>query len=330
MNLQFNWVDLVILGTLILFALEAFRRPIVVEVLDLVSFLVAFILSFNFYNLPARFFESQFQIPHGLSLVLGFMAMWFISETLFYFMVRYLIPKLLASLKTSRSGPSLKTKAWEFLSIVPALLRGLIFIALFLVMVATFPIQPAIKKAVLDSKIGSQILKYAYALEQPVKSVFGGVSNDSLTFLTIKPRGDEKVDLGFQTDKFSVDIASENNMVEEVNKERTTRNLKALKLDSKLREVARAHSQDMFKRGYFAHLSLQGLSVADRAISAGLDFLVIGENLAYAPNVELAHKGLMNSEGHRENILSTDFGKIGVGVIDGGVYGKMFTQVFSN
>lgn len=317
---QMNWVDLAILATLILFALEAFHRSLILEALDLASFLLAFILSFNFYNLPARFFESQFNIPHGLSLVLGFMGMWFISETLFYFLVRNLIPKL----------PILKTRGLELLSVIPAILRGLIFIALFLVMVATFPIQPSIKKAVLDSKVGSQILKYAYALEQPVKAVFGGVSNDSLTFLTIKPKGDEKVDLGFQTDKFSVDANSENSMVDLVNKERASRGIKALQFNSGLREVARAHSEDMFKDGYFAHLSPEGESVADRAADVGVDFLVIGENLAYAPNVELAHKGLMNSEGHRENILSLDFGKIGVGVIDGGIYGRMFTQVFSN
>jgi uncharacterized protein YkwD len=58
--------------------------------------------------------------------------------------------------------------------------------------------------------------------------------------------------------------------------------------------------------------------------------LVIGENLAYAPNLELAHTGLMNSEGHRANILSPDFNKVGIGIEDGGVYGLMVTQVFSN
>ena len=44
----------------------------------------------------------------------------------------------------------------------------------------------------------------------------------------------------------------------------------------------------------------------------------------------LAHKGLMDSEGHRANILSPDFNKIGIGIMDGGVYGLMVTQVFSN
>lgn len=320
MGLGLNWVDPIIIGSLIFFAIEAVGRPLILEVLDFASFLVAFFISFRYYNLLSKFFEIQFQIPHGLSLVLGFLGMWFLAEAAFYLIVRIVIPKL----------PSIKFKGSASLSIIPALLRGLIFIALTLVLVATFPIQPSIKKAVMDSRLGSVILKNAYQLEQPVKNVFGGVTNDTLTFLTIKPKTDEKVNLGFQTSQYSLDLASEDAMVELVNKERTTKGLKALVFDSRLRDVARRHSEDMFKKGYFSHYSPEGENVADRASIAEIDFLVIGENLAYAPNVTLAHQGLMNSEGHRANILSQDFGKIGIGVVDGGVYGKMFTQVFTN
>lgn len=320
MDLGLNWVDLVIIVALIFFALEAIGRSFILELLDFLSFLVAFFISFSYYNLTAKFFETQFQIPHGLSLVLGFMTMWFITEAIFYLLVRLLLPRL----------PKLKIPGANTLSIFPALLRGLVFISLTLVLLATFPIQPSIKKVVLDSKIGSVILKNAYQLEQPLKQVFGGVANDTLTFLTIKPQTDEKVNLGFQTTEYSIDEASEKTMIELVNKERVSRNLPALVFDARLAEVGRKHSRDMFARGYFSHYSLEGESVADRVTKAGIDFLVVGENLAYAPNIDLAHRGLMNSEGHRANILSEDFGKIGVGVIDGGVYGKMFTQVFTN
>lgn len=318
MELGLNWVDLVIIITLVFFAIEAMGRSLILELLDLGSFLLAFFISFRYYNLPAKFFEGQFSIPHGLSLVLGFMTAWFLSETVFYFLVRLLLPRI----------PGVK--GLEVLSIFPAVLRGLIFISLTLVLIATFPIQPQIKKAVLNSKIGSQILKHAYALEQPVKQVFGGVTNDTLTFLTIKPQTDQRVDLGFKTVEFSPDETTEGAMVDLVNKERVSLGLKILNFDSNLRTVARLHSEDMFKRGYFSHYSPEGESVADRANKAGVDFLVIGENLAYAPSLETAHKGLMNSEGHRANILSEDYGKIGIGVIDGGIYGKMFTQVFKN
>lgn len=320
MSLPLNWVDFIVLGVLILFVVEALGRPLILEILDLLSFVLAALLSFSLYNLPAGFFETQFKIPHGLSLVLGFMAAWFLAEAVFFLFVRLFLPKIL----------SVKLPEFEKLSPVPAFLRGLTLMAIVLVIIGTFPIQPQIKKGVLDSKIGSRILKYAYGLESPVKQVFGGVANDSLAFLTIKPKTDEKVNLGFQTTQNNTDEESEKAMFDLVNKERVSRGLKALVFDARLRDTGRGHSDDMLKRGYFAHYSPEGKTVADRVLDSGVDFIVVGENLAYAPNVELAHKGLMNSEGHRANILSVDFGKLGIGAIDGGVYGKMFTQVFTN
>lgn len=315
-----NWVDLVIIGFLIFFAFESVGRSILTELLDLFSFLIAFFISFTYYNLPAKFFEGQFQVPHGLSLVLGFVCAWFLSEVIFYLLIRFITPKL----------PRIKIPKVGIFAVVPALLRGLIFIALFLVMTATFPIQPSIKTAVLESKIGSEILKSAYSLEQPVKNVFGGAAQDSLTFLTIKPQTNEKINLGFQTSQHSEDPQAEEEMFKLVNKEREEAGLKKLEFDSSLKEIGRVHSKDMLERGYFSHYSPEGETVADRAQKLDVDFLIIGENLAYAPNVEAAHKGLMNSKGHRENILSKDYGKAGIGVLDAGVYGKMFTQVFSN
>lgn len=315
-----NWVDLVIVGTLIFFILESLGRSIVLEFLDFTSFLSAFFLSFRYYNFFAKLFEANFQVPHALSQVLGFMSVWFLSEIIFYLIIRVIFPRL----------PTIKFIGSQVLAIIPSLLKGLIFVSFTLVMIATFPIQPTLKKTVLDSKLGSVILKNAYSLEQPIKNVFGGVGNDSLTFLTIKPKTDEKINLGFQITNPILDEASEKNMIDLVNLERTSKGLKALVLDTNLRSIARAYSDDMFKRGYFSHYSKEGFSVADRLIQAGIDFLVVGENLAYAPSIESAHKGLMNSEGHRANILSTDYHKVGIGVMDGGVYGKMFTQVFSN
>jgi uncharacterized protein YkwD len=52
--------------------------------------------------------------------------------------------------------------------------------------------------------------------------------------------------------------------------------------------------------------------------------------LALAPTLATAHTGLMNSEGHRANILEPKFKRVGIGVIDNGVYGKMFVQVFTD
>jgi uncharacterized protein YkwD len=316
-----NWVDAVILFALAVFTIEAYGRRLIVELLDLASFLLALILSFRYYNYIASFVATQFGMSHGLSLVVGFMVTWFLAETLFFIGARYLI---------GHSVFKLRIPYERFLAMIPAFFRGLIFISLILVLVATFPIQPRVKKAVNESKLASVLLKEAYQLEEPVKQVFGGVTQDTLTFLTIKPKTNESVDLGFKTDEIKVDENLENSMINLVNKERADRGLNILAFDSKLREVGRLHSTDMFKRGYFSHYSPEGEDVADRAEKLEVDYLVIGENLAYAPSLELAHKGLMNSPGHRANILSPDYSKIGIGVMDGGVYGLMFTQVFTN
>ena len=95
-------------------------------------------------------------------------------------------------------------------------------------------------------------------------------------------------------------------------------------------KVGRNHSRDMFSRGYFSHYSPEGKDVGDRLDEAGIDYSAAGENLALAPTVSRANSGLINSLGHKRNILDPSFSKIGIGVVDGGVYGKMFTQVFTN
>ena len=117
-------------------------------------------------------------------------------------------------------------------------------------------------------------------------------------------------------------------MLELLNQERTAIGLPPLVFDEALREVARAHSREMFERSYFSHTSPVTGSPADRARQAGIMPRVIGENLAYAPNVRIAHEGLMNSPGHRENILRPTYGRVGIGVIKSEFRGSMYTQNF--
>lgn len=317
-----NWVDLVIILLLLFFAFEGLGRSFIGEFLDFLAFLAAFVLSLRFYNLLGGFLETQFNIPHSMANVLGFIGVWFIVEGVFFVLIQIAFWRIRFIHKLNQKlNP---------LAIIPAFLRGVIFISILLLIMATFPIQPTVKKSVNESVIGSFLLDKSQRLEKPLKNVFGGLSNDTFSFLTIKPRSDETVNLGFQSDEFKPRPDLETKMIELVNKERVSRGLKPLSFRVELLEVGRSHSADMFKRGYFSHYSPEGRSVADRADERGVDYLVIGENLAYAPSLDLAHKGLMDSPGHRANILSEDYNQIAIGIMDGGVYGLMITQVFSN
>lgn len=116
--------------------------------------------------------------------------------------------------------------------------------------------------------------------------------------------------------------------MELVNEERTSRGLKALEINEDLVKLGRKKSQDMITHNYFSHQSPTYGSPFDMMREAGVSYRYAGENLAGSSTVERAHQALMNSPGHRANILNPNFTHIGVGIIDGGPYGKMFTQMF--
>lgn len=103
-----------------------------------------------------------------------------------------------------------------------------------------------------------------------------------------------------------------------------------LEHDPDLVPVARTHARDMWRRGYFSHVSPDGEDPFDRMRQGGVRFRVAGENLALAGTTGLAHRGLMDSPTHRRNILHPAFSRIGIGVVHGAPYGKMHTQLFAD
>ena len=71
----------------------------------------------------------------------------------------------------------------------------------------------------------------------------------------------------------------------------------------------------MAVNNYFSHTGLDGRSPFERMEQDGITFRIAGENLAAGqPSSIFAHQGLMNSLGHRENILKNEFNHLAVGV----------------
>lgn len=135
----------------------------------------------------------------------------------------------------------------------------------------------------------------------------------------------------------AADGAAEVAILALLNRARVEAGLEPLVLDGPLRVLARAHSRDMYVRGYFAHETPECRTSEDaegcadpfdRMHAAGIDFEVAGENLALAPGPDSAHRGLMDSPGHRANILNPAFRRVGVGVLRG-PYGIMVSQEFA-
>jgi uncharacterized protein YkwD len=108
------------------------------------------------------------------------------------------------------------------------------------------------------------------------------------------------------------------------------RGLQPLKSDPELTNVARNHSRDMFERGYFSHYTPEGKDPFDRMKAANVQFVAAGENLALGQTLPICHQGLMNSPGHRANILRPNYNRLGIGILDGGIHGLMISQEFRN
>ncbi|MDN3449007.1 CAP-associated domain-containing protein [Planococcus sp. APC 3906] len=120
-------------------------------------------------------------------------------------------------------------------------------------------------------------------------------------------------------------------LFELTNSARIQRELPLLKWDEATKETARKHSEDMADNKYFSHTNLEGKSPFDRMGDDGITFFVAGENLAYGQYSSIfAHEGLMNSLGHRENIVKRDFGYLGVGAAFNSDNQPYFTANFFN
>ncbi|MBP1765184.1 MAG: SCP-like extracellular [Firmicutes bacterium] len=99
-----------------------------------------------------------------------------------------------------------------------------------------------------------------------------------------------------------------------LNADREANGLSPLKLNLAISAVAQRHAQDEIDRAFFAHNNPDGLSPFDRMHAAGITFRYAGENLAIDQDVTAAEQALMNSSGHRANILSPDFTEVGIGI----------------
>ena len=122
---------------------------------------------------------------------------------------------------------------------------------------------------------------------------------------------------------------SEKKMLGLVNKDRKEHQKKPLAHDETLAKVARAHSADMMKNGFFAHKSPTTGTIGNRLMAAKFRMMIAGENIARNRSVERAEVALMKSTGHRENILRDVYTHVGIGIArtSHGVF--YITQVFA-
>ena len=118
-----------------------------------------------------------------------------------------------------------------------------------------------------------------------------------------------------------------------INAERRRRGHGPLVWDDSLTRMARYHSQNMARQGFFSHTDRDGLNLSGRAQVLGLrGWKALAENIAYNQGypdpAAFAVERWMISDKHRENILNGEFTHAGLGVVRGSDGRVFFTQVF--
>ena len=106
-------------------------------------------------------------------------------------------------------------------------------------------------------------------------------------------------------------------VVAEMNRERAAYGLGPLHLEPRLSLAAEDRVADMMRKGYFDHVSPDGVQPFSWVRKRGYRYRIVGENLALGyRGPQSVVTGWMNSPGHRENILQRAFDEVGIAVVD--------------
>lgn len=318
-----NALDLVLPLVVLIYTLRGVRRGLLLGVIDMVGVIAAIAVGFAGYQGLSPIIARVLRLSGDAADLVAFFTLFFLATALYV-----IVSSGLQSLSGVRNRSRTSSRVNRVLGVLFGAIQGGVVAALLATAVGVLPVSASLatqsQSSTLAPFFGGLTTRLAPSAEQLL--TFG--SRPSL--LRVHTPGNvEPVNPSFP-DNLTVteDQAAEQRMLELINHQRAAHSVRPLTMDEELRRTARAHSAEMFELSYFAHISPRTGATVDRLKTVGIQYLVAGENLAYQPDVATAHRLLMSSAGHRSNILSPLFERVGIGVVRGGAYGQMYTQVF--
>lgn len=319
---MFNYVDLILVLLILLVIYRGWQKGFIIGFLELTLLAASYWTAFSFYLYLATFLNDEFGIEERWLFPLSFFGIFIITQLV----VRLLSYQILKSIPNKTHQSTLNKSMGLFTGAV----YGAIYAILLSVLFLFFPFWEGLTTETKNSTVANTLTNQITVLDENLAPELSEEIKQSISRFNIETETDETVMLQFKVDKPVANEKFEDQMLVLVNKDRKRAGLNPLIKDTEIRVVARLHSKDMFQKGYFSHFSLDNKTPFDRMRALNIEYRTAGENLALAQTVEIAHQGLMKSKGHRENILNTKFNRVGIGIMDGGIYGLMVTQNFRN
>lgn len=317
-----NFIDILLVAIVLLSVWGGWRRGFIFGFLDLIRWITSFLAALYFYQPVADWFGTAAGGSNVWNQPLAFILILIVAGSVVQLLGNYFLKSVSKDVHEHRVN--------RILGVLPGLVNGLITAAIVSALLLSFPFSDAIYENTRESSIANRLSVYTEEIENALSPIFDKAVEQTLNRITVKPESNERVELPFKVENYRPRPDLEAEMLELVNRERIATGLEPLAGDPEMTEVARRHSADMFERGYFSHNTPENKTPFDRMRALDVRFRTAGENLALAPTLSIAHTGLMNSPGHRANILEPRYGRLGIGVLDGGRRGLMITQNFRN
>lgn len=303
-------------------------RGFVREAMDLVGLILGIALAFRFSGLVGDTLSEWFGISPEWGRLAGGVIIFLLigvgaSIGAHYLQRVFTMPGLALTNRLFGGGLAL---AWA------------LFIAMLLLsLLVVIPLPAAVGERIEESNVASTLTDPESFPQRMFHAVAGDRVLEALLNLD-QLVGQEKVILE-EDETLAIppadpgDLRPDEKAAEEifelVNRSRIEGGLDPLAWSAPLALVGEDHATEMYVEGYFSHTSPLTGSVADRMVAVGVPFRTVGENLALAATARTVHAGLIDSPGHKANILGSGFTRVGIGVIRGPL-GLMVVQVFSS
>ena len=317
-----NYVDIILLLVIALAVWGGWQKGFIIGSINLIVWIGSLLAGFFLYQYAGNWLKTNFPRLGVWAPPIAFFSIVVLSRVALGILFNSILRKTPREAHVSGVNRAL--------GIFPGIINGIIYATIIAAILLSVPLMYGITQKAKESALTKQLAVNVGWLDDKLSPIFDEAVNKTLTRNVAEPESDETVKLNFKVTDAKPRADLEMKMLQLVNEERTKRGLKPLQWDPQILPVARAHSQDMFARGYFSHYTLEGKDPFDRMKAGGIKYYSAGENLALGPSLSICHEGLMNSPGHRANILNPTYGRVGIGILDGGAYGLMISQEFRN
>lgn len=326
MTLPFSPIDAAIIALIGVAIWNGYRSGFISTAYGLATWVVSFATAVVFQS-PASQLVQYLGLSPATAHPVSFVLMLVLVELLFTAAGYFAVKPIVRHVHGISHWTELSDKV---LGVFPSVARSLFVAGILLSALVVSPLSPELKAAVEQSRLSRALIERVSEIQPQLARLSGQVGDNVPLFVTKLGEDETESLANILPDNLTLapDPSAEQQMFLLVNEERKNAGVQPLSWDDRLLPVARQHSEEMFRLKYFSHQSPVNGSPFDRLKAAKITYTKAGENLAYAQSVTIAHRGLMDSPGHKANILDPAFTRMAVGVIYAGAYGRMFTQMF--